>query len=201
MKSIIVGALALATSALVAPVFVSSASATPLPEAALQLASPDITVDSVTVDFASNTLDVAGGTLFLDNTDLLFGSFTLQVIGLQSDLTFTSGSFSATDSQLFDGDQSLASTSLVAVGTDNGQIQFLFDNLTGGAAPLYQASSSFALILVNGLTGTPSFGADFADTTGNNADIAAIETAVPVPGMLALTLGGIAAARFMTRRS
>ena len=200
MKSIVMGALALATSALVAPAFIAPASAAPLPEAALQLASPDITVDGVTVGFSSNTLNISGTTLFLDNTELLLSTFTLQVLGLQSDLSFTSGSFSADDGQLFDGDQSLASASLVAVGNDNGQIQFLFDGLTGPSAPLYQASSSFALILVNGLTGIPSFDSDFSDTIGNNADIAAVETAVPVPGMLALTLGGIAAARFMTRR-
>lgn len=195
MKKLIFGACILAAAFATLP-----ATAMPLPQAALQLPMPDITSTSITVSYDGTDLNANGTSVALNSTEFLFGLFSVQILGLQSDLSFTSGFLSITDTILGDGDQSLSSNSLVAVGTDNGQIQILFDSLAGAASPLFQATSPFALVLLNlPFAGIPNFEQPFADNvTGANADTAAILT--PVPGTLPLMVAGIAAAAFAARR-
>jgi hypothetical protein len=195
MKALFAGLVALAASALVSPLAAAS-----LPQAALQLASPDISVTGVAVDFSGGVLDIDGTALFLDNTLQLFGNFHVTVNGLQPDLSFASGSLSVLDNVSGDGDQSLFSASLIAIGTDNSQVQLLFGALTGGAAWQYLATSPYALVLVNGFVGVPSFSVNFSDTIGNNADIAAVDTDEPGPAMLLATLGATAAIGLVARR-
>ncbi len=195
MKSVCIGALAIAAAS-----FSSPLSATSLPQAALQLASPDISVTGVSIDFAGGVLDITGTALFLDNTDQLFGGFHVVVNGLQPNLTFASGSLEALDTVPGDGDQSLFSANLVAIGADNGQVQLLFDDLTGGAAWQYLSTSPYALVLVNGFIGVPDFSVNFADTDGNNADIAAVDTPEPDPALLLTTVCATAVFGCIARR-
>lgn len=196
----------------------SAANAAPLPESSRQATNPNITSNGIDGSFAGTGDFSASGVsvqLFLAGTDeLLLGDFILNVTGLDlSTQTFTSGSFEITDNG---GNTRLASTNLLAVGTDNSQLQFLFENLIGDDAFRYTASglTGDALVLLN----DAQFGSDpttgFNPTlplltfffTGASSDTAAVtatdddSTSVPAPATLLLLSTGLLGLAAMKRK-